>query len=827
MEATERSEAIAKRCREHYHPYPETLINAICQYVTGQGTLTQLQQQWKAVGNIANHHYYCDRFIVLSGSENERLDEIDLRILDACIAVSAVGRFLQIIAEQDSIEQAYTYLLSQGVDKRHILKELIEAGNYVNKSEQVTALGKLLLSLMPEHSDEMLNILAEGPWVHMSLPFITLLLTTQPGGYLDLAWQIAQAAQQARITYQLGDYAALLARHDYTRFHEWARQIAGPASPERARITALQALLEYDEAANIDLAVEAFRTPPSYQWDRVELQRLGLEAAYRFDPVQYLPLVEEATVSSNLYLGKHAVDLLKEVDFERARPILQRCVASGAIEVALKALDALLAHEWPERQQYMLSLLSHRSKALRGPLIEWLVKEGERVIEPIAPSLAHPNADARLATVYALRRIGGEQARALLLARLDVEKSLKVKQAILDVVGVATAIASAEAAPASPTEALSSEAEAVFKRVKKPTLPWFDAAQMPELRWKAGEPVPQAVVSYLLYLQSRVKFMEPAERVQQALPLIDRSSSGDLALALFNGWLRQDAPSKQSWLLPLVCSLADERLIPPLRRHIEGWTARSRGIMAERAVAAMAYIESNLALEEINDLGEHGFRWAANNALTAAAERRGITLDGLYDQIVPTLGFDEQGQRVFDYGPRQFILRLHFDQTIQITDNAGKRFMRLPKPGKRDDERKAQAALAAWNMLKKRLPQVVKTQAERLEDALKTRRAWDIARWQALFIKHPLLRSFAVTLVWGVVAAESSGYHYIFRPLEDGSLTDVEDNAVELPAEGQIRMVDPAELDEKFRSVWLQHLTDYEVMQPFSQLNRLVAHTQH
>ena len=456
IQATERIDTIAKRCREHYNPFPETLINAMCQYLAGQGPLPQVQQEWKAARNITAY-YYSNRFIILSDASSECLDELDLRILDICVAVSLVVPFLQIIAEQGPIEQAYTYLLSQGVDKRRILKELIEAGNYISNSEQVIALGRYLLSLLAEHSGDILNILAQGPWVHNSLPFIQLLLAARPAGYLDLAEQVAKAAQlQAITSYLIGDYAALLVKHDYARFHEWARQIAGSTSPgdEHARSVALHALLECNIDANIDLAIEAAHTPLGrYHWVHATLQCMGIQAAFQLDPVKYLPLVEEAAVSPNPSLGKCAVQLLKEADFEQARPILQRCIARGEIEAALKALAVLLQHEWPERQAYMLSLLSHRSKQMRDTLIKWLIQEAllkgeEYMVEALAPSLAHPNADARLAAVQALQRIGGEQARALLAARLDVEKSLKVKQAILDAVGVAAVAASDEAAPA-------------------------------------------------------------------------------------------------------------------------------------------------------------------------------------------------------------------------------------------------------------------------------------------------------------------------------------------------------------------------------------------
>jgi hypothetical protein len=831
MQATERIEAIAQQCRTRYYPYPESLITAICQYVSGNGSLTTIQQEWQAAGNNVQY-YYTDRFIVISDPKTERLDEMDLRILDICIVTGSISDFFSRIAAGGPVEQARDYLRAQGIDEPRIIESLINQTQSHSYSGSPTALGRLILAYIPEHFSEILKIFPSLNHRSSRSTLFDLLLVMQPGEYLELAWQLAQTTTDLD---ELDAYAANLLKADPARFMEWARKIARDTIQHNQlyNYRALEALLELDLAQHIDLAVEAAQTPPAAQsWYRAKLQCIGVAAAYRFDQVQYLPLVEAAAMSPSSALARQAVDLLKGADFEQARPILQRCVASSDIDVALKALDVLLKHEWPERRAYMLSLLAHRSKQMRDALIKWFTEDArlkgeESIVEALTPSLAHPNADARLAAVQALQHIGGEKARALLMARLDSEKSLKVKQAILDIVGVAALADSSKGEAASPVEALSAEAEAALKRVAKPPLPWFNAAQMPGLHWKDGGPVPQVVVNYLLYLQSRVKQNELVERVQQALPLIDRSMSGDLALELFNGWVGHGAASAEAWCLPLLCALADERLIFPLRQSIDSWAKGTRGAMAAKAVAAMALIESDLALAEINDLAErvkHGqVKAVAQKALTDAANYRNITLDELADLIVPNLGFDEQGQRLFDYGPRQFTVRLQLDQTIQITDNAGKRLTALPKPGARDDENKAKVAQTAWSLLKKQVPQVMKMQAQRLENALTSQRSWSVARWQSLFLKHPVLRSFAITLVWGVTAAASSGYQRIFRPLEDGSFTDAEDNAIELPAEGQIRMVHPVEIDESVRSAWLQHLADYEVTPPFPQLNRSIV----
>ncbi len=588
----------------------------------------------------------------------------------------------------------------------------------------------------------------------------------------------------------------------------------------------MHALIIHDLAGNIDLVVEAARTLPTSHWDQCEVQCRGLEIAYLFDRVKYLPLVEEAAVQSNPIIGKKAVELLRKADPAIARRILQRCVADGNVDAALEALDALLKQDWPEHQSYLFSLLPHRSKQIRNAVCEVLVKKGKALVEVLGAQLAHPNADARLTVAQALGRIGGERALVLLTERRDSEKSQKVKQAIIDVVGVGEVVPAVAEAAASPIALLTAEAEATLKHINKPALRWFDVAQAPAVRWTTGEPVPQSVIAFMLQRQSRAKGGALDERVSEALGLIHRATSGDLALSLWNGWNAHGKSDELAWLLPLICSLADERMISPLRQHIESWSKVARGAQAAKAVGALALMESDLALSELSHIAERArqpqVKAAARKALEEAATRLNISQEELSDRVVPALGFDDKSERVFDYGPRQFTVRLKLDQSMQITDNAGKVVSALPKPGARDEAEKAAAAFAAWKLLKTQLQHTMKLQAQRLEYALVSQRAWDVARWQSLFLKHPILRSFAITLVWGVVGPDGAGYQHLFRPLEDGSVTDSEDTPVKLPSKGQVRIVHPVELDEAARNAWMQHLADYEITPAFPQLNRPV-----
>lgn len=80
---------------------------------------------------------------------------------------------------------------------------------------------------------------------------------------------------------------------------------------------------------------------------------------------------------------------------------------------------------------------------------------------------------------------------------------------------------------------------------------------------------------------------------------------------------------------------------------------------------------------------------AAAAALEKAAQELNITTEELADRIVPTLDFAPDGTRVFDYGPRKFIVRLTPSLKLAVTTETGKEIKSIPTPGKTDDEKKA------------------------------------------------------------------------------------------------------------------------------------------
>jgi hypothetical protein len=81
-----------------------------------------------------------------------------------------------------------------------------------------------------------------------------------------------------------------------------------------------------------------------------------------------------------------------------------------------------------------------------------------------------------------------------------------------------------------------------------------------------------------------------------------------------------------------------------------------------------------------------------------------------------------------------------------------------------------------------------------------------------------VLRHLVQRLVW--MQIENGKVVQTFRPLDDGTLTDCEDNSVELPAGSRVRLAHDTFLDADQVKTWQQHLVDYEIKPLFQQLGK-------
>lgn len=293
---------------------------------------------------------------------------------------------------------------------------------------------------------------------------------------------------------------------------------------------------------------------------------------------------------------------------------------------------------------------------------------------------------------------------------------------------------------------------------------------------------------------------------------------------VFSRWVDAGAEAKKKWVLYLSAIHGGSDMIEILVKYIKEWSENSRGAIAAEAVRAVAFNGSPEALMQV-DYMAHKYKHkqvknAAILALSQAADELGITSEELLDRIVPNLGFDENFERIFDYGSRKFKVYLSNTLELEIFDENDKKRKSMPAVSAKDDEVMAKAAVSAFRDMKKQLKNVITIQKLRLENVIVSERRWDYENWQKLFVKNPVMHCFAIGLIWS--AYEGDRILKTFRYMEDGSFNTSEEEEYTLPENCTIGLTHPIDLSEEELALWKEQLSDYEIIQPIVQLERTV-----
>ncbi|WP_067535353.1 DUF4132 domain-containing protein [Nocardia crassostreae] len=109
-------------------------------------------------------------------------------------------------------------------------------------------------------------------------------------------------------------------------------------------------------------------------------------------------------------------------------------------------------------------------------------------------------------------------------------------------------------------------------------------------------------------------------------------------------------------------------------------------------------------------------------------------------------------------------------------------------------------------------------QIRRLESAMLDGRRWRASAHRALLIADPALGPLVRQLVWAVFDADGA-VTGAFRVDADGSLADAADQAFTLPEEALTGVAHPLHLGDAVER-WREVFADYELLQPFEQLER-------
>lgn len=316
---------------------------------------------------------------------------------------------------------------------------------------------------------------------------------------------------------------------------------------------------------------------------------------------------------------------------------------------------------------------------------------------------------------------------------------------------------------------------------------------------------------------------EPHPAIEQLKQVCDAQSLETFAWGLFQRWLLMDAPSKEIWALQAVGWLGGDPSAIDLTILIKDWAADKCAARAGVGLECLQAIGTDTALLQLSNIVYKtrfkGIKERAKKCLESIAVQRQLSRDQLEDRIIPDCDLDAQGNRVFNYGSRHFHFVFSDDLQPKLRDEKGKILKTLPRTNDKDDPEKVVIATAEWQQFKQEVNDVVKIQPARLELSMRFDRRWSFHDFTTLLMKHPLMRYFFQRLLWTSYDSHGKLLEH-FRITEDFTYSNVDDNLYQLTDDMQIGLLHPARISPAIRSQWNELLVDYEITQPFAQVNR-------
>lgn len=546
--------------------------------------------------------------------------------------------------------------------------------------------------------------------------------------------------------------------------------------------------------------------------------------------------------------ASNALDLLATLPKVPHRYMLALLNFATGTQKSLRLQARALLAGAPDIDKAIFDLLADGKQEVRAGAADWLTARGTRdAIPALRKALRKEKSEiARAAIITALERLGD-----------DVSDCFEPKSMLAD-------------------------AETGLAKTSTKGLEWFPFDLLPRLTWQTGKPVDPSIVRWWVVLANKLKQPGSNALLDLWLARLVPDDAKRLGLFVLKSWIEHDthrpsddegnayaqanvdaalAQRKQSAqrypgimkTYPLY--LDRDALFAELKRsktsQYFGSANDSKGILALATVAEGA----DAAASVRSFLKDHGSRisqdkalldvLAANPASAAIqvvlstanrfkartvqehaaglieriAERRGWTPEELADRTIPTAGLDERGELELDCGEgRTFRLVLDAQDNLVLLNPAGQPAKALPAP--RGDEEKPLIAEAKKLVAtaRKELKQANVAQTERLYEAMCLERRWTADEWERHLLRHPIVGRLLRRLVW--IGIDAAGERLaLFRPLDDGSLSDIEDRDIDLAALAQVQLAHASLVTPAEAEAWRAHLGDYEIAPLFAQFD--------
>ncbi len=323
-----------------------------------------------------------------------------------------------------------------------------------------------------------------------------------------------------------------------------------------------------------------------------------------------------------------------------------------------------------------------------------------------------------------------------------------------------------------------------------------------------------------------------ARQLVDWISLVEKGGRNQRPVGIMNGQkdehLIMDAPNAQIlkglvWCATLVAD--DERIVQALGRlgtscyrKIPWFGARSTGV-ANACVWALGAIPGKEAVGQLSMLRSkskyHAAKHGIAKALTAAAEREGISPEDLEELAAPTFKLTEVGKRIEQLGEHRAELSIVDSHTVDLKwlSPSGKAQKSIPVTVKRDFADAVKELKATQKSILGALPAL----RSRFENVYLREKRWSLAAWRERYLDHPVVGTLARRLIWKFVTkngARCGAWH-------DGRIVDSANLPIEMDAaDCQVELWHPAGAATEEVVAWRNWLERHAVKQPFKQAHR-------
>jgi len=298
-------------------------------------------------------------------------------------------------------------------------------------------------------------------------------------------------------------------------------------------------------------------------------------------------------------------------------------------------------HDYLDRIiEFAVTRADKKSRALACSL---LGQYKDAILPKASALLTGKTVDHRVSGALILSAIGTADVEEILNVAVDKETNDDTRDIILD-----TLREKRFARPYTQDEVnqMIAQAEA-RKKLSKWNEKWIDESKLPKLHWAASQtPLNEQEIRFLFYRMKRAQGLNSDIEAKQVIHLIDKEKSNAFAKALLGGFQDSNADSKLKYYLTLAGLLGDDDMMHSLVALFKKSITDKRVKMAEYVIGALAMVGTNKALRNVEVIyrkfatKKPAVSLAAKEALTAAGNELGITMDELADRIIPNFDFE-------------------------------------------------------------------------------------------------------------------------------------------------------------------------------------------